>query len=122
MLSKYEQAILEYEQARLGIENLSRKIGETSLTITEENTTKNCTDIQYNKECIERYWEVNIHNTSARELQECGIELRERVKLCRSCTELDRLIQERKKARQVFGRTKAKLSLLGKKLIKKGLG
>lgn len=118
MLSKYEQAILEYEQARLNIENLTRKIGEASVTISEDSISKNCTDIQHNKECIERYWEVNIHNTSARELQEYGIEIKESVKLCTSCAELDRLIQERKKARQLFGRTKAKLSMLGKGLVR----
>lgn len=118
MLSKYEQAILEYEQARLSIETLTRKIGEASYTYSEEGISKNCTDIQHNKRCIERYWEVNTHNASARELQEYGIELKESVKLCPSCTEVDRLIQERKKARQVFGRTKAKLSMLGKKLVR----
>ena len=120
MLSKYEQAVLEYEQARLSIETLTKKIGEASYTISEDymHSVKNCTDIQHNKKCIERYWEANIHNASARELQEYGIEVKESVKLCSSCTEVDRLIQERKRARQVFGRTKAKLSMLGKKLVK----
>ena len=107
-VDKYPVAIVEYELSRKLIQDLTKKM-----------SWADCANLENDKTCLKRYWEANIHNQYVRDE---GMGDIVNVTLCPCCTETDRLVQERKIAKQQFGRAKTKLSLLGQQLIKKGLG
>lgn len=126
-MDKFKSAIIEYEKARQMIIDLGTAIGAAGRSPLEwdgEICTGGkplCLTVQggfLNADtCIERYWEAN---KSAVDGDGYPVEA-EKVPLCLSCTEVDRLIQERKKAKQQFGIAKRRITQIGKGLLTKGM-
>ncbi len=71
--------------------------------------------------CVQRYWDENKRAYHDDEMCGDGIdrtEDKEVQAMCKSCLEVDHLVQERKKAKHKFGIAKRRLSALGKGLLK----
>lgn len=123
-MDKYKAAIIEYEAARQSIIDCGKAIGAAGQTPIEWIDGETCVGgkpLCSNRNggfldgdhCIERYWQAN---KEARTILECeGVDVKpEKVDLCPSCTEVDRLFMVRKKERQRFGVAKRRITQLGK--------
>ncbi len=127
-MNKAEQAIIRYEKARQHIIDLSTEIGQAGQHYIDSEGNgggSKCSDRRQRDSgffidtCIERYWQENKAAMDAFDEYDVPIEP-EHVDLCPSCTEVDRLVIERKQARRHFGHCKVALSNIGKGLIKGG--
>ncbi len=130
-MDKFQSAIFQYEKCRQEIISLTRQIGEAGLTPFEWDgevsgggksrcTGKEDTGLIFDETCIEMYWGASkeakeISDKTGEELTAYDILIE--FTLCPSCTEVDRLVIERKKAKQQYGIAKRRISQIGKGLI-----
>lgn len=122
MTNKYENAIFQYEWWRQEISNISTFIGMAGNFNMDDDGHgggTRCTDLKnqaqamFDSTCVERYW-----NSRKEAVDEDGEPFEpEPVELCSSCRMVDRLVQERKRAKQQFGVAKRRISQLGKGII-----
>jgi len=122
-MDKFQRAILEYESCRQDIVDLARSIGEAGLFPFDEEGGgggSRCADQKEDgtlaeRTCLGRYWAESME---LRDIYECTGEHieTERAELCQSCKEVDRLVNDRKAARQKFGVAKRRISQIGKGL------
>lgn len=129
-MDKYKLAIIEYESCRKDIAQLTIAIGEESRAPMGEDgvfSGTKCTNYQgsfpSSTACIERYWQDNKdwkESEEYEELNEFDYADRVPVTLCPSCSEVDRLVIERKERKQKFGVAKRRIGQLARGLINKG--
>ena len=118
-VDKYQKAVVTYEKYRHQIAELTKAIDEAAnwyCTETHQGGPR-CSNSINGQTCISAMWEHN--KCLLREgwtKDEIAVESHD-MKLCPSCTEVNRLVSERKEAKQQFGIAKRRLSQIGKALI-----
>lgn len=125
-MSRYEEALVRYEQARQSIDRASRMIAFWAARIGEKS---DCGKQYWNsRSCIERLWDANKNNKIFYECECCVFsedgctcradEYIEPPKLCSDCRNTQRFVDLRKRRKQEFGAAKRQISALAKTLIK----
>lgn len=126
-MNKAIEVCIRYEKARAEIVRLTRKIGDAA-EVKCENHSDNGGFFDAGQECIERLWEWNKQTSIAEQEEGCiygpgepGVDYEiaeypdgDQPKLCPRCAQVDRLIQQRKKAKQEWGIAKRAVSAVGK--------
>lgn len=120
-MNKAIEVCIRYEKARTEIVRLTRKIGEAA-EVKCENHSDSGGILDMGQACIERLWSWNKQARLAE--QEYDWEdfpsdpddppEGDQPKLCPRCAQVDRLIQQRKKAKQEYGVAKRAVSAVGR--------
>lgn len=118
-MDKYKSAIIEHERCRKEIVRLTSSICTASGGDYDDRGKQlgeSCSNYKgsfHNKTtCIERYWQNN------KDEREGGDTTYEIEPLCPSCSEVDRLIIERKEVKQKFGVAKRRIGQIARGLLK----
>lgn len=115
-MDKYQEAIIEHESCRKEVIRLTECIGNAANAWVEQDTMHNtCSDYQGSfpntTTCIERYWQ---NNKDERDGDDTTYEIEP---LCPSCSEVDKLVVERKEVKQKFGIAKRRIGQLARGLL-----
>jgi hypothetical protein len=119
-MDKYQNAIFQYEYWRSEVKQLSGAIGDASVWFCDEtgNGGYCCSNFKdHNETCINRYWDAAKAARAAYDATGDHV-APEKVDMCPSCKEIDRLVIERKKAKKEFGVAKRRITQIGKALLK----
>ena len=133
-MDKYQNAIFQYESWRQKIKELTASIGEAAQTPIDNNGNGGmslCENIGLAKSnnsipfggitCIEAMWDMNRElATDYEDDDEVNTPadlVGDYEPMCKSCEEVQKLVDERKAAKQQFGIAKRRLSQIGKGLI-----